>query len=292
MLPPALDLPLTTRFAPSPTGLLHLGHAFAALTAFDLAQRQGGRFLLRIEDIDGTRCREDFVAAILDDLAWLSLSWDEPVWRQSHRMAHYAAALAQLETEGLTYPCFCTRKDIAAALTAPQGPTVPLYPGTCKAVSLAERTWRIAALRPYVVRLDTAKAVRRLSAPLRFLEEGRGPDGESGLITADPTAHGDIVLARREFPASYHLCVVLDDAAQGVTLVSRGDDLFGATAIQRLLQALLRLPEPRYHHHRLIRDETGRRLAKRDQDKTLRSLRNNGVSPADIRRVLDLGVAD
>jgi glutamyl-Q tRNA(Asp) synthetase len=288
----ALPAQPVTRFAPSPTGLLHLGHAFAALTAFALARRGGGRFLLRIEDIDGARCREEFVAALYEDLAWLGIGWEEPVLRQSLRMAAYAGALARLGARGLTYPCFCSRASIAAeiarAAAAPQGPEGPVYPGLCRELGEPARQARIAAGHPYVVRLDMARALAQLSAPLSFAEHGRGPGGETGRIGADPAPHGDIVLARKDTPASYHLCVALDDAHQGVSLVTRGEDLFAATALHRLLQTLLGLPEPAYHHHRLIRDETGRRLAKRDRAQTLRRLREEDVSPAAIRENLGL----
>jgi len=274
----ALPVPLVTRFAPSPTGWLHLGHAFAALTAFDLAQRAGGQFLLRIEDIDRIRCRPDFTTGIVEDLTWLGIAWAEPVRQQSQHMAAYAAALARLQP--LTYPCFCSRKDIAEAAAAPQGPQGPLYPGTCRQLSTTERQARLG--EPYVIRLDMTRALASVEVPLRFYEQGQGE------ILADPAAHGDIVLARKDTPASYHLCVVLDDALQGVSLVTRGEDLFAATSVQRLLQALLSLHAPHYWHHRLIRHESGRRLAKRDGDKTLRELRIEGASPADIRRMVGL----
>jgi glutamyl-Q tRNA(Asp) synthetase len=273
-----------TRFAPSPTGRLHLGHAFAALTAYDLARRSGGRFLLRIEDIDQARCRPEFGAGILEDLAWLGVIWPEPVRQQSEHMPAYAAALARLQR--LTYPCFCSRKDIAEAAAAPQGPAGPLYPGICRRLSPGERQDRLG--QPYVIRLDMARALASLTGPLQFFEHGQGPDGQSGLIEADPAGHGDIVLARKDTPASYHLCVVLDDALQEVSLVTRGEDLFAATSVHRLLQTLLGLPAPKYWHHRLIRDEAGRRLAKRDTAKTLRELRIAGATPQDVRKMVGL----
>ena len=284
MTSPALDGLLdrpVLRFAPSPTGPLHLGHAFAALTAFDLARQGRGRFLVRIEDIDAARSREDVVQGIFEDLGWLGLAWEEPVRRQSEHMADYAAALERLTSSGLTYPCFCSRKDIAEAAAAPQGPAGPVYPGTCRSLTMAEREARIAEGRPFVLRLDMARALEGVSLPLLFRERGRP-------VAADPAAHGDVVLARRDMPASYHLCVTLDDALQGISLVTRGEDLFEATAVHRLLQTLLDLPVPDYWHHRLICDETGRRLAKRDKDKTLRALRDEGVNPAEIRARLGL----
>ncbi len=270
---------IVTRFAPSPTGYLHLGHAFAVLTAFRAAHPGG--FLLRIEDIDRSRCRPEFEAAIFEDLAWLGLVWPMPVLRQSDRFDAYRAALARLESEGLLYPCFCTRKDIADAGQAPHGPEGPIYPGTCRHLSLEERAARIASGLPYALRLDMAKAVQRTGA-LSFEERSRG------TIAADPTAFGDIVLARKDTPASYHLAVVIDDAHQGVTLVTRGEDLFAATHVQRLLQALLDLPTPDYAHHRLILDAEGRKFSKRDNAVTLRSLREAGATPDDIKVRLGL----
>jgi glutamyl-Q tRNA(Asp) synthetase len=271
---------IVTRFAPSPTGLLHLGHAYAALFAHDRARAAGGRFLLRIEDIDLTRCREEFVAAIFEDLAWLGLRWEEPVRRQSQHLGEYAAVLQRLDAAGLIYPCFCTRAEIRAEIAraqgAPHGPEGPLYPGTCRALSPAERALRIAAGAPYALRLDTARALAR-SGPLTWHDE------RAGTVAADPLALGDVVLARKDAPTSYHLAVTVDDAAQGVTLVTRAADLFTATHIHRLLQALLDLPTPLYCHHPLITDESGRRYAKRDRSPTLRALRETGVSPAEVR---------
>ncbi|HEY1632789.1 MAG TPA: tRNA glutamyl-Q(34) synthetase GluQRS [Rhizomicrobium sp.] len=258
---------IVTRFAPSPTGLLHLGHAFAALTA----HRAGGRFLLRIEDIDTARCREDFVTAIYEDLGWLGLTWERPVLRQSTRFAAYEEALALLGD--LTYPCFCTRADIASAASAPHGPEGPLYPGTCRDPHRAP-----APGEAYALRLDAAKRV----GPLSFGEESKG------RVAIDPLLFGDIVLARKDTPASYHLAVVVDDAHQGVTLVTRGEDLFLATHVQRLLQALLGLPAPRYAHHQLILGEGDRKFSKRDKAVTLRSLREAGASPGQIREWVGL----
>jgi glutamyl-Q tRNA(Asp) synthetase len=267
-----------TRFAPSPTGYLHLGHAHAALFAARAAA--DGRFLLRIEDIDSTRCRREFEDAIYEDLTWLGLRWETPVRRQSAHMEDYARALDALHSTGLLYPCFCTRKDIAAEIAragiAPHGPDGPLYPGMCRALSAEERAQRIAAGAPFALRLDMARAVDR-TGPLAWRDRG------AGIVTAAPSNFGDVVLARKETPASYHLAVTIDDALQGVSLVTRGEDLFAATHVHRLLQALLSLPTPEYHHHRLLVDDTGRRLAKRDQAATIRSLRTAGHDPAQVR---------
>ncbi len=273
------------RFAPSPTGPLHLGHAFSALTAHDAARAAGGRFLLRIEDIDRGRCRPAFEAAILDDLAWLGLRWDEPPLRQSERAPAHAAALAALDAMGLLYPCVCTRADIAAALGAPQegAPAEAPYPGTC-------RRRAVDRARPHALRLDMAAAAAR-APDLWFDEIGAGPDGETGpiaLTTARLEAVGDVALARKDIGASYHLAVVADDAAQGVSHVTRGCDLFAVTPLHRLLQALLGLPVPVWRHHRLIRDAAGRRLAKRDAARALGALRSEGAAPADIRRMVGL----
>lgn len=264
---------VVTRFAPSPTGLLHLGHAYAAGFAFNEARKADGRFLVRLEDIDGTRVRPEFEAAIFEDLAWLGLKWEEPVRRQSDHLEDYRAALSRLEAMGLLYPCFCTRKEIQAEIAsagqAPQGPDGPLYPGLCRGLSGSEREERVAAGMPFALRLDVAKAMQ-LAGPLTFLERSEG------TVTARPEIFGDVVLARKETPTSYHLSVVVDDAVQGITLVTRGEDLKPATHLHRLLQALLGLPVPEWHHHRLITDETGRRLAKRDNARSIRSLRESG----------------
>jgi glutamyl-Q tRNA(Asp) synthetase len=277
---------IVTRFAPSPTGYLHLGHAFAAITAHDRACASAGRFLLRLEDIDIARCRPAFDAAIVEDLAWLGLAWDGPVLRQSGRFDAYRAALRQLEAEGLVYPCFCTRADIAAEIArsaeAPHGPDGPLYPGLCRAMSPDARRARIAAGEAHALRLDAARAAAR-TGPLAFREEGAGPWGETGTIAVDPLLFGDVVLARKDAPASYHLAVVVDDADQGVSLVTRGHDLFAATHVQRVLQALLGLAPPDYAHHRLILDAQGRKFSKRDAAVTLRAMREAGETPAGIR---------
>jgi glutamyl-Q tRNA(Asp) synthetase len=281
----SLNSMIVTRFAPSPTGLLHLGHAFAAITAFET----GDRFLLRIEDIDIARCRAEFVDAIFDDLRWLDLRWEEPVLRQSDRREAYHFALGMLDANGLLYPCFCTRKEIAEeaarAAEAPHGPDGPIYPGTCRHLSRTERDARIERGDPFVLRLDSAKGAA-LAEPLTFTEFGAGPNGEAGTIAVDPLLFGDVVLARKDIPAAYHLAVVVDDAFQGVTRVTRGNDLFAATHVQRLLQVLLDLPEPQYAHHRLILDAAGKKFAKRDHAVTLRSLRESGVTPTDIRQRL------
>jgi glutamyl-Q tRNA(Asp) synthetase len=288
-----MTLAETTRFAPSPTGALHLGHAFAALLAQAPVRDTGGRFLLRLEDLDEARCHAQYEAAILKDLQWLGVSWDGPVVRQSERLGHYRRALEALADQHLIYPCFCTRGDIAreieAMASAPQGPDGPLYPGTCRELSLAERRARMSKGAAYAMRLDIASAVRTLrDASLLFEESGQGPAGETGLIAVQPGVLGDVVLGRKDLGVSYHLAVVVDDADQAVSLVTRGEDLFAATHVQRLLQTLLGLPAPRYRHHALIRDASGRRLAKRDRDQTLATLRASGATPEDIRRQLGL----
>jgi glutamyl-Q tRNA(Asp) synthetase len=270
-----------TRFAPSPTGLLHLGHAHSALFGWSLARRAGGRFLLRLEDIDATRCRPEFAAAIAEDLAWLGLSWVGPVRVQSRHMGDYRAVLDRLSARGLLYPCFCTRaeiaREVAAAGHAPHGPDGPIYPGTCRRLSAGERAACIARGDPFALRLDMAAALEQAPRDLSFHELGEG------RIRCDPAPFGDVVLARKEIPASYHLCVTHDDALQEVALVTRGLDLQPATHLHRLLQALLGWPEPLYAHHRLLTDAGGRRLAKRDRATTLRALREAGHSPAEVR---------
>lgn len=277
---------VVTRFAPSPTGLLHLGHAYSALFSWRLARRAGGRFLLRIEDIDATRCRTDFAEALLEDLAWLGLDWDGPVRRQAQHLADYRAALERLDAAGLVYPCFCTRAairaEIAGAGRAPHGPDGPLYPGTCRGLGAVARRRRLAAGEPFALRLDVARAAAQ-AGPLTW------QDAVAGMVSADPLALGDVVLARKDAPTSYHLAVTVDDALQGVTLVARGVDLFAATHVQRLLQALLGLPTPRYHHHPLRTDAAGRRYAKRDQALTLRALREAGRTPAEVRAMAEAG---
>jgi glutamyl-Q tRNA(Asp) synthetase len=269
---------VTTRFAPSPTGRLHLGHAYSAIRAHDFARAADGRFLLRFEDIDPGRVREEYYAAIEEDLGWLGLRWDgEPV-RQSRRIALYERALEALKAQGVVYPCFCTRKEIAAEIAASvsaphppaQGPDGALYPGTCRHLSEVERARRMAR-EPHAWRIDMAEAAAR-AGPLFWEDE------EAGRVVAKPEIHGDVVLARKDAPTSYHLAVTVDDAAQGITDVVRGMDLFAATHVHRLLQALLDLPVPRYHHHALIVDEAGKRLAKRDDARSLETLREAGLS--------------
>jgi glutamyl-Q tRNA(Asp) synthetase len=277
-----MSMPEVTRFAPSPTGWLHLGHAYAALFAQEKAA--GGRFLIRLEDIDGTRARPEYEGAIFEDLAWLGLEWEVPVRRQSDHFEDYRAALAKLEALGVLYPCFCTRREIqeeiARAGNAPQGPDGPLYPGTCRNRDASERAQRMAAGEQYALRLDVAKAARFVEGYLEWTDRGRG------VFTAQPAVFGDVVLARKDTPASYHLAVVVDDALQGITLVTRGEDLLEATHLHRLLQALLGLPVPEWWHHRLITDENGKRLAKRDDARSLRSLRAAGWTAERVREVV------
>ncbi|HKT16714.1 MAG TPA: tRNA glutamyl-Q(34) synthetase GluQRS [Stellaceae bacterium] len=277
---------IVTRFAPSPTGFLHLGHAYSALFAWRSAREAGGRFLLRIEDIDVTRCRPEFAPAIPEDLAWLGLDWDGPVRKQSEHFADYEAALDRLDVAGLIYPCFCTRAAIAAEIAraggAPQGEAGPLYPGSCRNMPAEERLRRIAAGESFALRLDATRAIAR-AGPLSWDEEGQG------VIAAQPELLGDVVLARKDVPASYHLAVTVDDALQGVTLVTRGADLFAATHLHRLLQALLDLPVPRYRHHKLLTDARGKRFAKRDKALTLRALRESGKTPEDVRAMAEAG---
>ena len=273
---------MITRFAPSPTGHLHLGHVRSALEGWRAARREAGSFLLRIEDIDGTRCREEYVAAMLEDLAWLGLDWDGPVRRQSEHFEDYRRALAQLAAMGVLYPCFCTRREIKAEITraggAPHSDGGPVYPGTCRRLAAGEIAARQRARLDYALRLDIARAPTP-TGPLHWIEEG----GDSpGPRHADPTPFGDVVLARKDIPASYHLAVTLDDALQGVTLVTRGEDLAASTHVHRVLQALLGLPTPRYRHHPLLTDAAGRRLSKRDGALTIRAMRQQGLSPGDI----------
>ena len=284
------------RFAPSPNGELHLGHAYSALVSFDMARRLGGRFLLRIEDIDVGRCRPEFEARILEDLAWLGLEWEEPVRRQSEHFETYRDAAARLEDRGLLYPCFATRKEIAEAvsagsvhLTDPDG--APLYPGLYRGAPRAEIQRRRAAVEAHALRLDLERAVaaarKRAGADIAFTE--LATDGQRETVhTAEPGRWGDTVIVRKDVPTSYHLSVVVDDALQGVTHVTRGRDLFAATDLHRLLQILLDLPEPLYHHHDLIADAEGRKLSKSHEDRSLRSLRDHGATPADIRRMVGL----
>ena len=273
----------TTRFAPSPTGQLHLGHAYSALLAFDMAQAAGGRFLLRIEDTDTARSQADFEAQIYDDLAWLGITWETPVLRQSENTAAYDASVEQLAGLNLLYPCACTRGDIRRAASAPQegapllGPDGVVYPGTCRHRSWESRTDSDA------VRLNMRKAVETVGTLPHYVETGVV---DAITLTADQLIQevGDVVLARRDtHTAAYHLSVVVDDAAQGITHVIRGADLAPATPIHVLLQALLGLPTPIYHHHRLIRDDDGKRLAKRDDARAIANHRNDGTTPNEVR---------
>jgi glutamyl-Q tRNA(Asp) synthetase len=272
-----------TRFAPSPTGLLHLGHAFSALTAFDAARAAGGRMLLRIEDIDQGRVRPEFETALYEDLAWLGLEWETPVRRQSEHMTDYAGALQSLIDRALIYRCFRTRREIADAIaSAPHGESEEVFRG--EALPEAEEAAKLAAGEAFAWRLSLKKA-RAALGPAYFalvLED------ETGAVRAEPEKHGDVVLARKDFPTSYHLASVWDDALQGVTHVIRGADLRDAAHLHVLLQKLLGLPQPVYRHHRLILGEDGKRLAKRDQAATLRALRESGRTPADVRAMLDL----
>ena len=281
---------VVTRFAPSPTGRLHRGHAFSALMASHGAREAGGRFLLRIEDIDPTRCKPEFEAAILEDLTWLGLDWDGPIRHQSDHLADYAAVVDALESRGLLYRCFRTRKDILDAIgDAPHGPVEAARPGP----HLADETARLLSEgRPFAWRLSLDRAREALGETawdaLAFVEKGRGPDGETGLIKVRPETAGDVVLARKDAGAAYHVAVSHDDALQGVTHVIRGEDLFEATHIQVLIQTLMGWPTPIYHHHRLLLGPDGRRYAKRDRSVTLAALRAGGMSPAAL--LAELGV--
>ena len=277
------SMPPITRFAPSPTGYLHLGHAYSALFAYEAARKANGRFLLRIEDIDPIRCKAEFSDALMEDLRWLGLEWEEPVRRQSEHMADYAEALARLRAMGLLYPCFCTRREIEAeargSAAAPHlplaGPDGPVYPGICRQLDPEERLQRLRANQAANWRLDTAKALA-VTGPLFWT------DRDAGRVAAAPLDFGDVVLARKDVPTSYHLSVTVDDHLQGVTLVTRGKDLFRATDIHRLLQALLGYATPDYCHHALLTDEGGRRYAKRDRAVTLRALRDAGRSAREV----------
>jgi glutamyl-Q tRNA(Asp) synthetase len=273
--------PIVTRFAPSPTGRLHAGHAFSAIRAHEHARRAGGTFLLRIEDIDPGRSREEFVAGIEEDLRWLGLRWDGEVVRQSSRLDAYRGALGALGAAGLLYPCFCTRADIANAASAPHGPEGAVYPGTCRALDPATRAERMER-EPHAWRIAMDRAVAQTGA-LHWHDSGAGD------VAADPLRFGDVVLARKDAPASYHLAVTVDDAWQRVTDVVRGADLFEATHIHRLLQALLGLPTPRYHHHPLLVDASGERLAKRRGSESLADLREMGANPVALVETLRKG---
>ncbi|MBV8739754.1 MAG: tRNA glutamyl-Q(34) synthetase GluQRS [Alphaproteobacteria bacterium] len=273
---------IVTRFAPSPTGYLHLGHVRSALEGWRAAREKGGRFLLRLEDIDRSRCRDEYAAALLEDLTWLGIDWDGPVRRQSEHFDDYREALGRLAELGMLYPCFCTRREIRAEIAraggAPQGEAGPLYPGTCRQLDLADRIAKERAGLDFALRLDFACALA-LTGPLDWIEEGGGAPQH---VNADPGMLGDVVLARKDTPASYHLAVTVDDALQGVTLVTRGEDLATATHIHRVLQALLGLPTPLYRHHLLLTDAEGRRLAKRDRALTIRAMRASGMRPSEV----------
>jgi glutamyl-Q tRNA(Asp) synthetase len=287
--------PPVFRFAPSPNGHLHLGHAFSALLNFDLARQTGGRFLLRIEDIDPTRCKVEFETAIYEDLAWLGIAWEAPVRRQSEHLREYRRAVEKLSAQGLLYPSFESRAEIAKLVAQREAHAVwprdpdgaPLYPGVAKSLSPEARTRLVESGEPYALRLDMAAACAR-AGDLFWTEHGEGLLGETGAVTARPEAWGEVVLARKETPTSYHLSVVIDDALQGVTEVVRGQDLFWSTSVHRLLQQLLGLSPPAYRHHRLILDGEGRKLSKSTQATGLRELRAAGATPTDIRRLIGL----
>jgi glutamyl-Q tRNA(Asp) synthetase len=287
--------PPVFRFAPSPNGYLHLGHAYSALLNHDLARRTGGRMLLRIEDIDAARCKPEFEAAIVEDLAWLGIEWEIPVRRQSEHLEVYGDAVEKLAALDLVYPSFESRAEIAGLVAQreangpwPRDPDgAPLYPGTAKLLSPSERARLIKTGAPYALRLDMAAACAR-AGELAWSEEGEGPAGETGTVAAQPQAWGDVILARKETPTSYHLSVVIDDALQGVTDVVRGQDLFWSTSVHLVLQRLLDLPQPAYRHHRLVRDAAGVKLSKSTNATGLRELRAQGATPADIRRLVGL----
>ncbi len=284
-------MPPVFRFAPSPNGYLHLGHAFSALLDADLARQSGGRLLLRIEDIDATRCRPQFETAIYEDLGWLGVAWERPVRRQSEHLADYRAALDRLIDQGLVYPAFESRAELARLVgngAWPRDPDgAPLYPGAARSLAPSARDRLIASGTPYALRLDMTAALARAGA-LEWRELGAGPGGETGPVPASPQAWGDVILARKDTPTSYHLSVVVDDALQGVTHVVRGQDLFWATSVHRLLQRLLDLPAPLYRHHRLVLDSNARKLSKSSAATGLRELRAAGASPGDIRRRVGL----
>ncbi len=275
--------PTVTRFAPSPTGYLHLGHVRSALEGWRAARRDGGRFLLRLEDIDSTRCRDEYAVAILEDLAWLGLDWDGPVRKQSEQVEDYRRTLDKLDALGVLYPCFCTRREIQAEIAraggAPHGNAGPIYPGICRGLGAEEAAARLRSGTNYALRLDLARALA-LTGPLDWME------GEYRQ-RVEPSLLGDVVLGRKEFPASYHLAVTVDDAIQGVTLVTRGEDLAIATHTHRVLQALLGLPTPRYRHHPLLTDAAGRRLAKREGAPTIRSMRQQGMTPREVLAIAE-----
>jgi glutamyl-Q tRNA(Asp) synthetase len=287
--------PPVFRFAPSPNGYLHLGHAYSALLNYDLARRAGGRLLLRIEDIDAARCKPEFEAAIAEDLGWLGIEWETPVRRQSEHLDIYRDALNKLAAQGLLYPSFESRTEIARLVTQreaegrwPHDPDgAPFYPGTAKLLSSNERARLLNSGAPYALRLDM-EAARARAGDLTWIERGQGPEGETGTVPAQPQAWGDVILARKETPTSYHLSVVIDDALQGVTEVVRGQDLFRSTSVHRLLQQVLDLPEPAYRHHQLVLDAAGRKLSKSSRATGVRELRAQRLTPMDIRRLVGL----
>ena len=287
--------PPVFRFAPSPNGFLHLGHAYSALLNFDLARKSGGRFLLRIEDIDPIRCRPEYEDSIYEDLEWLGIVWEQPVRRQSEHLEIYRDALDRLSHEGLIYSSFESRAQIKKLVEAkdkagvwPRDPdNGPLYPGEAKSMAAGERSAKIRSGAPYVLRLDMAAACAR-ARNLMWIEQGAGPDGETGDVAAKPEQWGDVILARKETPTSYHLSVVIDDALQGVTQIVRGLDLFWATSVHRLIQELLGLPQPVYRHHSLVRDEDGKKLSKSTMATGLRELRVRGETPESVRRLIGL----
>lgn len=277
------------RFAPSPNGYLHIGHAFSALKNFEMAQRHDGRFLLRLEDIDLERCRPEYETAIYEDLEWLGITWETPVLRQSEHFSDYASAIERLQERGILFPCFCSRLDISRAISGvrdwPRDPDGgALYPGTCRHLPIEERNRRLASGQHAALRIDMGSAMAEVGHLLGWCEFGDSEDGRD--IRAEPSLWGDTVLARKDIPTSYHISVVVDDARQGITDVVRGKDLFNATSLHRLLQALLDLPVPRYHHHDLLRDASGQKLSKSTRAKSIRALRSEGVTPTDIRRRL------
>jgi glutamyl-Q tRNA(Asp) synthetase len=283
------------RFAPSPNGYLHLGHALSALLNFDMARAAGGRLLLRMEDIDTVRCKPEFEAAIYEDLEWLGIAWEQPVRRQSEHFDDYRKALRKLDAMRMTFPSFESRAELAHMVGDrdvrerwPRDPDgVPVYPGAARQMPEQERQARIARGDPYAIRIDMEKAMD-WTGPLAWRETGGGPSGETGDIAADPAAWGDVIVGRKDTPTSYHLAVVVDDALQGVTDVVRGQDLFWSTSVHRVLQSLLDLPVPAYHHHRLVLDDDGRKLSKSTAATGLRELRAQGATPADVRRLVNL----
>ncbi|MFN3892928.1 MAG: tRNA glutamyl-Q(34) synthetase GluQRS [Beijerinckiaceae bacterium] len=292
-MPDAPSTKPVLRFAPSPNGYLHLGHAYSALFNEKVARETGGRLLLRIEDIDPQRSRPEYEQAIYEDLSWLGIEWEEPVRRQSEHLSDYELALERLGGQGLVYSCFCTRGEIAAAVEKvgvsfgpwPRDPDgSPFYPGTCKHLSDQDRDRRIASGRHAATRLEMQAALARAQDRIGWCEFFEGSEPRD--VNAEPSLWGDAVVARKDVPTSYHLAVVVDDALQGVTDIVRGMDLFNATSLHRLLQTLLDLPAPRYHHHRLVEDDAGRKLSKSEGSRTLRALREEGVSPHDVRRRL------